>query len=98
MGGTGRGFTGEIAGSASTSLSPLLIRVGGVGCRHLAVLRGGCDAPLAVLVEDKHGWAALKAGIAALASPVPVAGLAQRNVAVSVVFAEGWTEREKKIN
>ena len=43
------------------------------------------------------GWAALKAGIAALASPVPVAGLAQRNVAVSVVFAEGWTERERKI-
>lgn len=44
-------------------------------------------------VEHEHGRAALEARVAALALPVAVAGLAQRHVAVGVVVAESWNNR-----
>ena len=59
------------------------------GGRHVAVLRGGRDAPLAILVEDEHGGTPLQARVAALAGPVAVARLTQGNVAVGVVLAKG---------
>lgn len=48
----------------------LLARERGRGGRHLAVLSGGSHATPAVLVEHKHGGAALQARVSSLARPV----------------------------
>ena len=48
----------------------LLARERGRGGRHLAVLSGGRHATPAVLVEHKHGGAALQARVSSLARPV----------------------------
>ena len=60
----------------------------GFGGGDLAVLGGRGHAAPPVLVEHEHGGAALQPRVAALARPVPVARLAQRHVAVSVVLAQ----------
>ena len=56
----------------------LVLKVLWRGCRggNVAVLGGRGDAPLPQLVEHEHGGAPLEAGVAALARPVSVAGLA----------------------
>jgi len=66
----------------------LLARERGRGGRHLAVLSGGSHATPAVLVEHKHGGAALQARVSSLARPVSVAGLAKRYIAVRVILAQ----------
>ena len=73
------------------AISALLLLILCLGCwgRNVAVLCGRGDASLAGLVENKHGRAALKAGVSTLAGPVTVARFAQGNVAVSVILAKG---------
>ena len=66
----------------------LLAGEGGRGGGHLAVLGGGSHAPPPVLVKHQHGGAPLEPGISALARPVSVTRLAQRDVAISVVLAQ----------
>jgi len=58
------------------------------GCWNFTVFSGRSDAASPVLIEDQHGGAPLEPGVAALASPVPVAGLPEGNVTVGIIFAE----------
>jgi len=58
------------------------------GCWNFTVFSGRSDTPSPVLIKDQHGGAPLEPGVAALASPVPVAGLPQGNVTVGIIFAQ----------
>ena len=58
------------------------------GCWNFTVFSWWSDAPSPVLIKDQHGGAPLEPGVAALASPVPVAGLPEGNVTVGIIFAE----------
>ena len=86
-----------LSSSASSSVLPLSLAVavallvvrGAGGGRDVAVLGGRGHASLPLLVEDEHGGTALEAGVAALARPVAVAGLAEGDVAVGVVLTQG---------
>jgi len=58
------------------------------GCWNFTVFSGRSDAASPVLIEDQHGGAPLEPGVAALASPVPVAGLPEGNVTVGIILAQ----------
>jgi len=58
------------------------------GCWNFTVFSGRSDTPSPVLIKDQHGGAPLESRVAALASPVPVAGLPQGNVTVGIIFAQ----------
>jgi len=58
------------------------------GCWNFTVFSGRSDTPSPVLIKDQHGGAPLEPGVAALASPVPVAGLPEGNVTVGIILAQ----------
>lgn len=68
---------------------PCFFRLGlGRGRGNVAVGGGGVHAAAGLLVEHEGGGAALQAGVASLARPVPLAGLAEGNVGIGIVLAE----------
>ncbi len=80
--------TAAAAAAAATSVAVVVVGRAGGGW-DVAVLGWRGDAPLAGLIEDEHGRASLEARVATLAGPVAVARLAQGDVAVCVVLAQG---------
>jgi len=58
------------------------------GCWNFTVFSWRGDTASPVLIKDQHGGAPLQPGVAALAGPVPVTRLPERNISIGVIFTE----------